>query len=86
MVSFCFRLSWHHFHPGVEMFWVDLVLVNPFDFEVDLSNLSMGVREFKRESPRSLEFIEIERHNRVALAPKETRTVCLDLTCFTQEN
>ncbi|KAG6818052.1 hypothetical protein H0H87_009207 [Tephrocybe sp. NHM501043] len=66
-----------------ERFWVDLVVRNPLDTEVNLSNLTLTVREADAKDPSpSTSFIEVEVIDDVVLGAKESRTVpiCIQST------
>jgi len=53
-----------------------LLLRNPLDVEVNLSSLTVGVREAKAvDASSSQSFIEVEVVDSVILDPKESRTV-----------
>ncbi|THV07645.1 hypothetical protein K435DRAFT_825459 [Dendrothele bispora CBS 962.96] len=59
-----------------ETFWVDLVIRNPLEVEVNLSNLTIGVQESTSESPSSSKaFVEVETIDKVVLGPREMRTI-----------
>ncbi|KAG5652297.1 hypothetical protein H0H81_005519 [Sphagnurus paluster] len=59
-----------------ETFWIDLVLHNPLDTEVNLSNLTLIVQEANAlESFTSAAFIQVETIDDVVLNGRETRTV-----------
>ncbi|KAF5384925.1 hypothetical protein D9615_001402 [Tricholomella constricta] len=59
-----------------ETFWVDLVLRNPLDTEVNLSNLTVTVQEFEATDPSSsTAFVEVETIGDLVLGPEESRTV-----------
>lgn len=53
-----------------------MVLRNPLDVEVNLSALTVGVREEKSENASSSKsFVQVEVVDDVFLGPKESRTV-----------
>jgi len=59
-----------------ETFWLDLVLRNPLDAEVNLSNLTLTVKESNSEDPCSSKaYIEVELIDDLVLGAKELRTV-----------
>ncbi|KAG5647603.1 hypothetical protein DXG03_008956 [Asterophora parasitica] len=59
-----------------ETFWVDIVLRNPLDTEVNLSNLTVAVHELNAQDPSSsTSFVEVETIEDIALGPEESRTV-----------
>ncbi|KAG6911541.1 hypothetical protein DXG01_011843 [Tephrocybe rancida] len=59
-----------------EAFYVDLVIRNPLDTEVNLSNLTVTVQEAKvQELSASTSFVEVEVINDIILGAKESRTV-----------
>ncbi|KAF8167761.1 ER-golgi trafficking TRAPP I complex 85 kDa subunit-domain-containing protein [Crassisporium funariophilum] len=62
-----------------DLFWVDLVLRNPLDAEVNLSNLTLAVQELLASSEGPEDFIEVEVIKEVTLGPKETLTVPISL-------
>ncbi|KAK7059092.1 hypothetical protein VNI00_001716 [Paramarasmius palmivorus] len=74
-------LSWSHgrclpkrYYP--ETFYVDLVLQNPYQVEVNLGNLTVAVRDSNTEDPSSSKsFVQAEILDNVTLRPRETRTV-----------
>lgn len=53
-----------------EPFWVDLILENPLDAEVFLSDLTLGVQGSSSEI--SVDDVEIEVVKEVILTPKQT--------------
>jgi len=59
-----------------ERFWVDLVLRNPLDTEVNLSNLTIVVEEPNGTYTGPIDaFVEVESIDDVVLGARETRTV-----------
>ncbi|TFK77235.1 hypothetical protein BDN72DRAFT_755266 [Pluteus cervinus] len=59
-----------------EPFWVDLVLQNPLETEVVLSNLTLTVEEQDATSLENpLDYVEVEVLNDIVLGPRELRTV-----------
>jgi trafficking protein particle complex subunit 8 len=60
-----------------EIFWVELVLRNPLDTEVNLSNLTIAVQETNSHNAESAKaFVDVETISDVILAAREIRTVC----------
>jgi len=59
----------------VEPFWVDLVVHNPFNTEVHLSNLTLVVTGLPTSSEWDSDFVDVEILDEIVLDPKETRTV-----------
>lgn len=59
----------------VEAIWVDLVVHNPFNAEVNLSELTVIVTGFPSGSEWSPELVDVEILDEIILDPKETRTV-----------
>lgn len=57
----------------LEMFWVDLVLQNPLDTEVNLSNLTVIVQTSHTDSTE--DSVEVEIIKEVTLGAKETSSV-----------
>jgi len=61
-----------------EIFWVDLAIQNPLNTEVNLSNLTVTVRETtSTDSKSAMASVDIEVIDDVILGAKETRTVSL---------
>ncbi|KNZ75648.1 hypothetical protein J132_02422 [Termitomyces sp. J132] len=63
-----------------EVFWVDLVLRNPLNTEINLSNVTVTVQECSAQdlsSPTS--FVEVEVINDIVLGAKELRTVPISI-------
>lgn len=61
---------------SLETFWVDLVLRNPLDAEVNLTNFTITVRDALSDDPESSKaFVEIEVIDEIVLGSRETRTV-----------
>ncbi|KAG6819496.1 hypothetical protein H0H93_011310 [Arthromyces matolae] len=58
-----------------EVFWIDLVLRNPLDTEVNLANLTLIVQEANENTPTSSPFVEVGVIKEIVLSGKETRTV-----------
>ncbi|KII93831.1 hypothetical protein PLICRDRAFT_36073 [Plicaturopsis crispa FD-325 SS-3] len=59
-----------------ETFWVDVVLRNPLDAEINLANLTLAVKERSSENFDSArEFVEVENLNEITLGAGETRTI-----------
>jgi hypothetical protein len=59
-----------------ETFWIDLVLRNPLDAEINLSNMTVIVQESNtRDSSSAGAFADVELVDDVVLAPKESRMV-----------
>jgi trafficking protein particle complex subunit 8 len=59
-----------------ETFWIDLVLRNPLDAEVNLSNVTVILQESNaRDSSSTNGFVDVELVDNVVLAPRESRTV-----------
>jgi hypothetical protein len=56
-----------------ELFWVDLVLQNPLDTEVNLSNLTLIVQTSHTDS--TYDSVEVEIIKEVTLGAKETSSV-----------
>jgi hypothetical protein len=60
-----------------ERFWVDLILHNPLDAEVNLSNLTIVVEDANGEQVKD---VEVEVVDAIVLGSKETQTVrCLHI-------
>ncbi|KAG6862433.1 hypothetical protein C0995_011873 [Termitomyces sp. Mi166 len=63
-----------------EVFWVDLVLRNPLNTEINLSNLTVTMQESNvNDLSASTSFVEVEVINDIALAAKESRTVPISI-------
>ncbi|KZP10535.1 hypothetical protein FIBSPDRAFT_1051266 [Athelia psychrophila] len=65
-----------------ETFWIDLVLRNPLDTEVNLSNLTVTVQEAASTSNSALSQVEVEIIDDVVLGAKETRTIPVAITAL----
>ncbi|KAI0348507.1 hypothetical protein BDW22DRAFT_1350734 [Trametopsis cervina] len=66
-----------------EPFWFDLVLRNPLNVEINLSRLSLVVRDAKSAGDEStLDYIEVEVLDDVTLGAKETRTIPVSIKCL----
>ncbi|KAG6841941.1 hypothetical protein C0991_005121 [Blastosporella zonata] len=66
-----------------EAFWVDLVIRNPLDTEVNLSNLTVTVQESNLKQPSaSTSFVEVEVVDDIVLGAQESRIVpiCIQAT------
>ena len=59
----------------VEAFWVDLVVHNPFNAEVNLSDLTVVVTGLPSDSEWTPDLVDVEVLDDIILDPKETRTV-----------
>jgi hypothetical protein len=57
-----------------EVFWVDLVLRNPLDTEINLSNVTVSIQA-SNASSSTQDILEVEIIEDVLLAPNESRTV-----------
>ncbi|KAH9837148.1 ER-golgi trafficking TRAPP I complex 85 kDa subunit-domain-containing protein [Rhodofomes roseus] len=65
-----------------EYFWVDLGMRNPLDVEVNLSGLSIVVREASSLDASSMpDFVEVEVVDGVTLGPREYRTIPVAVRC-----
>lgn len=64
----------------VEAFWVDLVVHNPFDSEVNLSNLTVVVARPADSPDWTSDLVNVEVLDEIVLGPKETRTVSIGYT------
>jgi len=60
-----------------ETFWVDLVVRNPLDAELNLANLTLVVRDVNGPHPEgeSDPLVDVDIIEDVVLAPQEIRTV-----------
>jgi trafficking protein particle complex subunit 8 len=59
-----------------ETLWVDFVLRNPFNADVELSNFTVTVREADDDYVDSTrEFLDVEVIEQIVLRARETRTV-----------
>jgi hypothetical protein len=59
----------------VEAFWVDLVVQNPFNTEVNLSDLTVIVTGLPTGSKWTSDLVDVEILDEIILDPKEIRTV-----------
>ena len=59
----------------VEAFWVDLVVHNPFDSEVNLSDLKVIVTGPPNSPDLDPDLVDVEMLDEIVLDPRETRTV-----------
>ncbi|KZT05978.1 uncharacterized protein LAESUDRAFT_726547 [Laetiporus sulphureus 93-53] len=65
-----------------EDFWVDLVMTNPLDVDINISGLSITVREASSDNPESAkELVEVEVIDGITLGGKETRTIPIAVKC-----
>ena len=62
-----------------EAFWVDLVVHNPFNSEVNLSNLTVVVAGPADSLDWTPDLVDVEVLDEIVLDPRETRTVSIDL-------
>lgn len=63
-------------HAIVDLFWVDLIMKNPLDAEVSLSNVTVVVQEKSPlEGSTVRDFVEVETIKEVTLGPKATTSV-----------
>jgi trafficking protein particle complex subunit 8 len=59
-----------------ETFWIDLAIRNPLDTEVNLSNLTVTVREpSSTDATAAVAYVDVEIIDDIVLGAKETRTV-----------
>ncbi|KAF9455059.1 hypothetical protein P691DRAFT_800071 [Macrolepiota fuliginosa MF-IS2] len=65
-----------------ETFWVDLVLRNPLDAELNLTNLTLVVRDMDASQleGESDQLVDVDTIEEVVLAPREFRTVSIAIT------
>jgi trafficking protein particle complex subunit 8 len=72
----------------VEAFWVDLVVHNPFNSEVNLSDLTVVVTGLPSGSEWTPDLVDVTALDDIILDPRETRTVTIiDLfDCVLQAN
>jgi hypothetical protein len=62
--------------PSPEVFWVDLVIRNPLDAEVNLSKLTVIMGEApSHDAEPTKTFVEVDVIDDVVLGARETRTV-----------
>ena len=60
----------------VELIWVDLVLRNPLDAELNLTEISLLVHEKSgAELTSTNAFVEVQTIDEIILGPRESRTV-----------
>ncbi|KAI0715153.1 ER-golgi trafficking TRAPP I complex 85 kDa subunit-domain-containing protein [Earliella scabrosa] len=65
-----------------ETFWVDLVVRNPLEVDVTLSNLTVTVRETSsKDVDTTQDFVEVEVIEDVTLGPRDTRTIPIGVKC-----
>lgn len=69
-----------------ETFWVDLVVRNPLDAELNLVNLTLVVRDVNGSQPedQSDPLVDVEVVEDVVLAPRESRIVSPFFHIFSQ--
>ncbi|KAI0307705.1 ER-golgi trafficking TRAPP I complex 85 kDa subunit-domain-containing protein [Multifurca ochricompacta] len=65
--------------PMVKAFWVDLVVHNPFNSEVNLSDLTVVVTGLLAGSDWAPDLVDVEVLDGISLDPKETRTIPLSI-------
>ncbi|KDQ63410.1 hypothetical protein JAAARDRAFT_169218 [Jaapia argillacea MUCL 33604] len=66
----------------LEVFWVDLVLENPLDVELTLTNLTITVHDAKSSNTdSSSDFVEVEVLDEIVLNPRESRTIPISVKC-----
>src|ERR1700721_1444599 len=64
------------YQTSLEQFWLDLVLRNPLDAEVNLSNLTIAVKcKGVDESSSARTYVDVELIDDIVLGYRETRTV-----------
>lgn len=61
----------------VEAFWVDLVVHNPFNSEVNLSDLAVVVTGLPSDSEWTPDLVDVKILDDIILDPKQTRTVTI---------
>ena len=67
----------------VELFWVDLVVQNPLDAVINLSNVTLVVQESDPSSSARVEdLVEVEVIKEVTIGPKEAITVRVSMNAF----
>jgi trafficking protein particle complex subunit 8 len=59
----------------LETFWIDVVLRNPLDADVNLSNLTVAVERKIKEEGSIETFVGVEVIDEILLSPGETQTV-----------
>ncbi|CAA7259922.1 unnamed protein product [Cyclocybe aegerita] len=65
-----------------ELFWVDLALRNPLDADINLTNVTLLVRQTgDKDDVSQLDFVEVEVIDEVSLGPRESITVSISLKC-----
>ncbi|EGO05173.1 hypothetical protein SERLA73DRAFT_68802 [Serpula lacrymans var. lacrymans S7.3] len=63
-----------------ETFWVDIVLRNPLDAEINISNVTLIVKESLSHDPQSAStFVEVENIEEITLGARESRTVPISI-------
>jgi trafficking protein particle complex subunit 8 len=72
MLVFCFCF--------LERFWVDVVLRNPLDAEVNLSNVTLVIKEDGSLASGESAVVDVEVVD-IVLSARETRTVGLSYLC-----
>ncbi|KAF8973873.1 ER-golgi trafficking TRAPP I complex 85 kDa subunit-domain-containing protein [Flammula alnicola] len=66
--------------PSGKLFWIDLIMQNPLDAEINLSNVTLIVQETQLSGSDSIDdFVEIEVIKEVTLAPKASSLVPISL-------
>ena len=76
------RFNQHIFTHRAEPFWIDVVLRNPLNVEVTLSNLTVVVRDSKAEDPSvNADFVNVEVIEDLTLGARDSRTVSLVDPC-----
>ncbi|KAF9056514.1 ER-golgi trafficking TRAPP I complex 85 kDa subunit-domain-containing protein [Panaeolus papilionaceus] len=63
-----------------ELFWVDLVLYNPLDAEITLSNLTVVVQQGKQNDYTPVDFVEVEVLKEIVLPPRQHATIPISLS------
>jgi hypothetical protein len=58
-----------------EQFWVDLVVHNPFNAEVNISNLTVVFTGLSASSEWTPDLVDVDILDEIVLGSKETRTV-----------
>jgi len=63
----------------LELFWMDLIMQNPLDAEINLSNVTLVVNENWSNSASADDFIEVEVIKDVTIGPQSSISVRVPL-------
>lgn len=86
VVCHIYSFDWARILKGTaaETFWMDLVVRNPLDVELNLANFTLIVRHMNGSQPddESHPLVDVDVIEDILLSPRESRIVGLITVCF----